>query len=188
MSDGYDDGYDDNSYDYHRAPAKTPYVSDGSAWGNTRQNFNKTVGDFSQGNILHGLADAYNFRYDPTGNWSGQQSQQQQQQQYKPFTPEPTHLQSPDENGIMKFNDDGQKAFQQHLAAAEQGTPPPMQPILGQSQSNADSTPAPLHRGLIGRVFHHIIGDASADALQQTTKYSSSGADSNGDSPDVEGM
>ncbi len=157
MSDENPYEEDDSSSNYKTSPSLIGRVSTslnnslGNDWSNLKTNFNSTVGDFSKGNILGGLSGVYMMDKNPTGSWGSKSSQASSGFSY---SPDPSHLEKADENGVQKLNPDGQQAFNAAMSAA-------MSPNLASTETGIPilNNPAPggqPGQGIIGRAANQV--------------------------------
>jgi hypothetical protein len=176
MSDEMYDGYDEGD---QSAPAQQPTntksspslignvgnsVSNSvnSAWGNLKTNVGTAYNNFSNGNVLHGLADTYALSQNPTGGWGAKVNANSANS----TIPDPqfnrSHLEAkPDDNGVYKLNTDGEDFLNQHKDS-----------IMNTNQQTSDtSVMQPIgndksgQKGPIGRAIDQVEGSVEDAAL-----------------------
>jgi len=157
MSDDYDNEEQDNLNSvapYKDKPATPSLIGNVTQpFDNLSNNVSRTWDNFSNGNILHGLADTYALSKDPTGTWSGSATKHSS-------TPEPQfgpeHLNAPDKNGIQPLNEAGQaflNAHAQQQAALPLNSTPLAIQQNGQSNSQPGAIGQAVNKSLIGSVL-----------------------------------
>ena len=118
-------------------PSNKPKVigQSSSAFSNMKNNFNTTLGDYSKGNILGGLAGTYALAHNPTGNYGASSDSQ------KTLSPLDTNHYNAqaDENGLHAINPDGVAFMQQGMQSKNAMDTPqvgiPQLPSTGNSGS-----------------------------------------------------
>jgi len=132
-----------------------------NSYKNVQSNLGRTYDNFSQGNVLHGLADTAMLYHDPNGSWGQTATDKANHVTHgsggnSPSIPEPTfgpnHLTPVDENGHQALNDEGQSFLNAHAAmimAQNDGIP----------QSNANATQAPQLPSIQAGSFSKAVGN-----------------------------